>query len=77
MSTVNIRRLDAIYRLPAWRPEKERLDSVLRKVLESGLETALERAGVQPWEQICIRRVHVAVRLNLGLPDGVLLDTWV
>ena len=77
MSIVTIHRLEAKYRLPASHQAKSRLDGILEQVLESALEAALERAGVRTWEQICIRRLHVPVRLNLAMADAALLQAWI
>jgi len=77
MEMVRIHRLSARYHLPPSREqERERLDRILRGVLDEALERALERAGVSPYEEVCIRRLHVPVRLRLSLADSALTLTW-
>src|SRR5260370_16917469 len=75
--SVQIRRLTAYYRLRrSQTEEKSRLDSVLRDVVSDALEIALERAGVRSSEVICIRKVHVPVRLRLSRGDFGLATEW-
>jgi hypothetical protein len=77
MDLVRIRRLRARYHLPPSREqERARLDGVLRTVLDEALESALERAGVSPYEEICIRSLHVPVRLRLSSADSSLSLAW-
>ncbi len=74
---VRIHRLSARYHLPPSRgEERERLDRVLHTVLDEALERALERAGVSPYEEVCIRRLHIPVRLRLSLADSALVLAW-
>lgn len=74
---VRIHRLSARYHLPPSREEeRERLDRILRAVLDEALERALERARVSPYEVVCIRRLYVPVRLRLSLADSALALTW-
>src|SRR5260370_103613 len=75
--SVQIRRLTAYYRLRrSQTEEKSRLDSVLRDVVSDALEIALERAGVRSSEVMCIRKVHVPVRLRLSRGDFGLATEW-
>lgn len=77
MDTLHIRRLTARYHLPPSREEeRERLDRILRTVLDEALERALERASVSPYEEVCIRSLHVPVRLRLSLADPSLVLAW-
>jgi hypothetical protein len=77
MEMVRIHRLSARYHLPPSREEeRERLDRILRTVLDEALERALERAGVSPYEEVCIRSLHVPVRLRLSLADPSLGLAW-
>ncbi len=70
-------RLRARYRLPAGETDaRERLDRVLRDVVEEALEHALSRAGVATHEEVCIRHVHAPARLRLGAPDSTLTAEW-
>lgn len=74
---VRIRRLRARYHLPPSREqERERLDGILRTVLDEALERALESSGVTPYEEICIRSLHVPVRLRLSSADSSLTLAW-
>jgi hypothetical protein len=77
MELLRIRRFQARYRLPrARQAERERLDGLLREVLDEGLDRALERAGVSPHEVVCIRRLHVPVRLRLSAGNHSLAMAW-
>ncbi|MDQ3775211.1 MAG: hypothetical protein M3461_13090 [Pseudomonadota bacterium] len=77
MEMVRIHRLSARYHLPPSREEeRERLDRILRTVLDEALEGALERAGVSPYEEVCIRSLHVPVRLRLSLANSSLALAW-
>ena len=77
MDAVRIRRLSARYHLPPSREvERERLGRILHAVLDEALERALERAGVSPHEQICIRNLHAPVRLRLSQADSTLVLAW-
>jgi hypothetical protein len=77
MELLRIRRFTARYHLaPSRQHERERLDELLRLVLGEALERALERAGVSPYEEVCIRNLHVPVRLSLAAPDASLVLAW-
>jgi hypothetical protein len=72
-----IGRFHAAYRLPSSRAgEARRLDGVLRDALDQSLETALERAGLADGTLICIRRIHVPVRVRLSSTDSALGAAW-
>jgi hypothetical protein len=74
---LRVRKLDAHYHLPfSRRDEKSRLDRVLRRLPDEGLEAALERAGVGDHEEVCIRAVDVPVRLRLGASEEFLASSW-
>ena len=65
------------YRLPASAlDQRRRLDRVLELVLDSFLESALERAGVSPDDEICIREIRVPLRLRLSAGDYALALAW-
>jgi hypothetical protein len=77
MEMMRIHRLSARYHLPPSREEeRERLDRILRTVLDEALERALERSGVSPHEEVCIRSLHVPVRLRLSLANSSLVLAW-
>lgn len=77
MEMVRIHRLSARYHLPPSREEeRQRLDRILHTVLDEALERALERAGVSPYEEVCIRSLHVPVRLRLSLANSSLALAW-
>jgi hypothetical protein len=77
MELLRIRRFKARYHLaPSRQHERARLDQLLRLVLGEALERALERAGVSPYEEVCIRNLHVPVRLSLAAPDSSLVLAW-
>jgi len=75
---LEIGRLAARYRLPARaREDRERLDRVLAALLLDGaLETAVGTAGATPRVEICVRRIHVQVRVRLSQSDAALGATW-
>jgi len=77
MDTLSIDRLEVRYRMPLSRAqEADRLDRALRRVLDEALESALERAGFSPTEEVCIREVEVPVRLRLSAGDDDLILAW-
>jgi len=77
MQTLHIRKMDARYHLPlSAQSQRERLDRVFRDLAENVLEIALERAGVSASEEICIRNLHVPIRLRLSSTDATLAAEW-
>jgi hypothetical protein len=77
MDILRIRRFQARYHLPpSRRSERERLDKLLNLVLSDTLERALERIRISPYEEICIRNLHVPVRLSLTASDSSLAMAW-
>jgi len=77
MDTLHIRKFAVRYRLtPSAEHERERLDKVLRAVVDEALELALERAGVAAHEEICLRSLAVPVRLRLSRGDSALAREW-
>lgn len=75
---LEIGRLAARYRLPARaREDRERLDRVLGALLLDGsLEAAVGAAGATPGVEICVRRIHVPVRVRLSQSDAALGAAW-
>jgi hypothetical protein len=78
MDTLHIGRLATRYRVPARAPSqmRERLDAVRADVLDAALDAALARAGVRVEEDVCVRRVHAAVRLAARRGDADLGADW-
>ena len=77
MHALTIDRAALRYRVPASRPElRARLDRVQAELFDHALEHALAHAGLLAHELLCIRRVHVALRLPEQLADQALLDRW-
>ncbi len=77
METLHIRKMAARYHLPpSAQAERERLDRLLRELLESSLEMAIERAGVSASEEICLCHLYVPVRLRLSSGDAALAAAW-
>jgi hypothetical protein len=75
--TLHIRQFETSYRLPRSRMyERERLDGLVPTLLGDALERALERAGISPHEEICIRRISVPLRLRMNLADSALVARW-
>jgi hypothetical protein len=74
--TLRLRRVRARYHLQrADGGARERLDAVLGRVLEHGLEDALQRSGL-PDGEICVRVIDAPVRLGLGAADSALAAAW-
>jgi hypothetical protein len=77
METLRVSRLHARYRVAGREPAaRERLDRVLREMLDEVLEVAVDRAGVPRGEEVCIRQVRVPIRLRLGHSDSALGTAW-
>lgn len=77
MSDVAIRHLRERLRVPA--PDQalvRGLQGARDEALESGLEHALERAGLAAGEELCIRDVRATLRLAPSLPRPVLAAEW-
>ncbi len=76
-AAIQIRRFTAQYHLKAAQfPEKPRLDRLLPEVAGDALELALERAGIGENEILCVRSLHVPVRLRLSRADSTLTAEW-
>jgi hypothetical protein len=75
--TVRIGRFHARYHLrPSQFAQARRLDSLMRDVTGEALELALERAGIRANEMVCIRGVHVNVRVRLSRGDSAVVADW-
>lgn len=73
-----IHKLNLKYRLPSRDADavRRRLDRVLREVLDSALEAALDNLGVPASAEICIRRLYVPLHLRLSDTDPSLARMW-
>ena len=77
MRTLRIDRMEARYRLPpSAAGAKPRLDRLLRAVLDHGLDAAKVGRGASESELICLRTLHLPVRLRLSEPDWRLVESW-
>lgn len=77
METHRIALFEACYRLPARAAsQRDRLDRVMRQMLELTLETAVARLGIPASEHVCVRRVDAPARLRLGASDDALAAAW-
>lgn len=78
MTALAIHRMRTRYRLPARdaAATRARLDRVRAALLDDWLEATLEQAGVRGEEEVCIRRVAVAVRLAARHGDAALALAW-
>jgi hypothetical protein len=77
MGQVNIRRLHTCYHLSVEDESlRARLDLIRAGMLGEGLEAALDRLGVDPEEEVCIRRVHATVTLRMNDSDSALELDW-
>src|SRR3954452_24605967 len=74
--TLEIRRFTTRYRLrPSQLGQERRLDSLVPQVTDA-MEVALERVGVRDGEVVCIRGIHLPVRLRLSRYDSALVAEW-
>ncbi len=77
MQTIRIQRLQVRHHLPAHATEdRRRLDRVLRSVLDTELERAVDQLGLDPREEVCIRRIRHTVKLRLSESDQALAEEW-
>lgn len=77
MTTISIRRLHTRLRVPGDGGQAAgRLKRLLGEVLDSALEAALLRRGVDGHGELCIRSLQAQVRLDLGAPDAALVAQW-
>lgn len=77
MDALHIQRFEARYHLSREQLDMhQRLDGLLADLLPQALETVLESSGVSPHEEICLRQIHVPVRLRMSASDPVLISAW-
>jgi hypothetical protein len=73
MKSIAINRFHARYRLAAGaQTHQERLQRILAEVLDGGLEAAVQRSGIDPAAEVCIRKIYALVTLDLGQSDSAL-----
>ena len=77
MTSVAIHRMTNRFRMPvsAW-PERARIGRIFDTAMFDMLEHAIVDAGLDPRDEICIRRVTVFVRLHLRGTDHSLARAW-
>lgn len=77
MHTMHIARLKRRYRLPLSAGDaRHRLDRIFTTVLDGRLEMALDRAGIPPHQEICVRTASSLFRPRLSLPDDSIATQW-
>jgi hypothetical protein len=77
VDTLQVARLRVRYQLPRNRPdEQRRLDTILARIVDQGLEAALERGATPNAGQVCLRSLRVPVRLPMHATDGALTAAW-
>ena len=77
MESLHIKNLEVRYHLSAERlSQRERLDRLLGEVLDGALEQALGHAGISPRDEICIRKMHLPIRLRTSSPDQTVVMNW-
>jgi hypothetical protein len=77
MHSMHIGRLKRRYRLPLSAGDaRHRLDRIFGTVLDGRLEMALDRAGIPPHEEICVRTASSLFRPRLSLPDESIATQW-
>ncbi|HTT39043.1 MAG TPA: hypothetical protein VMH32_15405 [Burkholderiales bacterium] len=73
MSTIAIHRLHARYRLGSGtESQRERMQRILSDVLDSGLEAAVQRSGIDASGELCLREVNAIARLDPNESDSAL-----
>lgn len=73
MTAIAINRFHARYRCAAAvAGQRERLQRLLGEVIDSGLEAAVQRSGIDTAGELCIREVNALARLDMSEPDFVL-----
>ena len=78
MGTVTVHHLHQRLRLgPQGQAQRQRVDRLLDGLWQHALESALDRLGLGPHGELCIRRLVLpAWRLDLDAPDDRLLASW-
>ena len=77
MENLNIKNFKARYHLPTSRLMlRDRLDRLLDEVLDDALELFLEHMGLSARDEICIRQIHIPVRLAMSPPDRSVVMNW-
>ncbi len=77
MHTLAIDTLSLVYRLPAARAsEQARLERAVRRALDGPVQAALERAGIHPSEELCIRALDTSVKVPQRGSDEALSTHW-
>lgn len=77
MYAMHIEQCETEYVLPeSVLGERRRLDRIRDLVFDSFLESALERAGISPRDEICLREIRTRVRLRLSASDQALALAW-
>src|SRR5689334_6071367 len=77
MTDVRVSRLRKRYRVrPRDTGARERFDRLLAAVMSDGvMDAAMERAGIPPTDDVCVRRVDLLLR-DASMPDSRLLVSW-
>ncbi|MBE0659931.1 MAG: hypothetical protein IH602_19715 [Bryobacteraceae bacterium] len=77
MHSMHIGRLERRYRLPLSAGDaRKRLDRIFGVVLDGRLEAALDRTGISPHEEICLRSASSLFRPRLSLTDESIATQW-
>ncbi len=77
MPEISLRKFDTHYFLSqADRAEQYRLDELRTRVLDDAFRSAIDRAGVPPDGELCIRSVSVPVRLRLNSSEQSIVACW-
>jgi hypothetical protein len=77
MTTMAIHRLHTRLRVAGGDDHAaSRLKRLLREMLDGALELALQRRGLDGRGELCIRRLHAPVRLDLAAADSALVAQW-
>ena len=81
MPALHIKRLRARYSLRGFgvasAGAKSKLDRLLRSMGQEEFEAALARLGLPSSEIICLRALHVPVRIDLSRADAVVSGAWI
>lgn len=77
MHSLHIEQFETHYRLPPSRlSERDRLNAVAERMLQTILPVALQHAGISDTEIVCLREVRIPLHLRLSSSDDVLAESW-
>lgn len=77
MQEAQIGKFAAHYRLPpSALAARQRLDQVMKQVVDEMFERALDAAGLPEEGELCLSNIRASVRLRLAMSDASLAEAW-